>query len=89
MSRRLATILAADAVGFSARMEQDEEGTLDILKGLRQIIDAEIENHGGRVFSSAGDSVIAEFASPVEAVECATKGRLHLPAAGRPGVGQD
>ncbi len=73
MSRRLATILAADAVGFSARMEQDEEGTLDILKGLRQIIDTEIENHGGRVFSSAGDSVIAEFASPVEAVRCALR----------------
>ena len=45
MSRRLATILAADAVGFSARMEQDEEATLKLLKGLRQIIDTEIENH--------------------------------------------
>ena len=73
MSRRLATILAADAVGYSARIEQDEEGTLAVLKAHRKIIDAEIEAHGGRVFGSAGDSVIAEFASPVEAVRCASK----------------
>ncbi|WP_170482739.1 adenylate/guanylate cyclase domain-containing protein [Ruegeria arenilitoris] len=73
MSRRLATILAADAVGFSARMEQDEETTLKLLKGLRQIIDAEIGNHGGRIFGSAGDSVIAEFSSPVEAVRSALR----------------
>mgnify|MGYP001030816027 CR=1 FL=1 len=73
MSRRLATILAADAVGFSAKMEEDEESTLALLKGLRQIIDAEIENHGGRIFGSAGDSVIAEFASPVEAVRSALR----------------
>lgn len=73
MSRRLATILAADAVGFSARMEKNEEDTLVLLKGLRQKIDAEIENHGGRVFGSAGDSVVAEFTSPVEAVRCALR----------------
>lgn len=73
MSRRLATILAADAVGFSTRMSNDEEATLKLLKRLRQIIDAEIENHGGRIFGSAGDSVIAEFASPVEAVRSALR----------------
>ncbi len=73
MSRRLATILAADAVEFSARMSEDEEGTLAALRSLRTVIDAEIESHGGRVFSTAGDSVLAEFASPVEAVRCALR----------------
>ena len=73
MSRRLATILAADAVGFSAQMAADEEGTLSKLKDLREIIDAEIEGHGGRVFGSAGDSVVSEFASPVQAVRCAVR----------------
>ena len=73
MSRRLAAILAADAVGFSARMAADEEATLAGLKKLRQVIDAEIENHSGRVFGTAGDSVVAEFASPVEAVRCALR----------------
>ena len=84
MTRRLATILAADAVGFSARMEQDEEATLALLTTLRRKIDSEIQTHGGRVFGSAGDSVIAEFDSPVEAVRCAAEQRLlcswqHLP----------
>lgn len=73
MNRRLATILAADAVGFSAQMAVDEEGTLAHLKGLRDIIDTEIDGHRGRVFGSAGDSVVAEFASPVEAVRCALR----------------
>lgn len=71
MTRRLATILAADAVGFSARMENDEEHTFALLKSLRHKIDAEIERHNGRIFASAGDSVVAEFTSPVEAVRCA------------------
>jgi adenylate cyclase len=84
MNRRLATILAADAVGFSARMGQDEESTLALLKDLRQITDAEIENHGGRVFGSAGDSVIAEFASPVEAVRCALRVQTALDGAEMP-----
>lgn len=71
VTRRLATILAADAVGFSARMEKNEEETFSLLKNLRQKIDTEIASHGGRVFGSAGDSVVAEFTSPVEAVRCA------------------
>ncbi len=71
MERRLAAILAADAVGFSRLMEVDEEGTLAALNACRQVIDGLIADHHGRVFGSAGDSVIAEFASPVEAVRCA------------------
>lgn len=69
----MATILAADAAGYSRLIGRDEEGTLAILRAHRQIIDRLIEEHQGRVFGSAGDSVIAEFASPVEALRCATE----------------
>ena len=69
----MATILAADAVGYSRLIGRDEEGTLATLRAHRQIIDRLIEEHQGRVFGSAGDSVIAEFASPVEALRCATE----------------
>src|SRR5262245_19398840 len=71
--RRLTTVLAADAVGYSRLIGRDEEGTLATLKAYRQVFDRLIEQHGGRVFGSAGDSVVAEFASPVEAVRCATE----------------
>lgn len=69
--RRLAAILAADAVGFSRLMSADEEETLRALHTCRALIDAQVETHGGRVFGSAGDSVVAEFASAVEATRCA------------------
>lgn len=71
MQRRLTAILAADVVGYSRLMGGDEEGTLKTLKSHRSFIDAQVTHRGGRVFGSAGDSVIAEFASPVEAVRCA------------------
>ncbi len=71
MERRLAAILAADVVGYSRLMEADEEATLTTLNAYRVVIDGLIVDHRGRVFGSAGDSVIAEFASPVEAVRCA------------------
>ncbi len=71
MERRLAAILAADVAGYSRLMEADEEATLDTLTAFREVIDGLVARHRGRVFGSAGDSVIAEFASPVEAVRCA------------------
>ena len=71
MERRLAAILAADVVGYSRLVGEDEEGTLRTLSTCREVIDGLVANHHGRVFGSAGDSVIAEFASPVEAVRCA------------------
>ena len=68
MERRLAAILAADVVGYSRLMEADEEATLATLNAYRKVIDRLLVDHRGRVFGSAGDSVIiAEFASPVEA----------------------
>jgi TolB-like protein/class 3 adenylate cyclase/Flp pilus assembly protein TadD len=71
VERRLAAILCADVVGYSRLMEADEEATIRALSACREIIDKLVANHHGRVFGSAGDSVIAEFASPVEAVGCA------------------
>ncbi|MCG6873826.1 MAG: hypothetical protein LJE97_01920 [Betaproteobacteria bacterium] len=72
-TRKLAAILAADAVGYSRMMSADEEGTLRVLAGHRAIIDKIIELHEGRIVSTAGDSVLAEFASPVLAVRCAVE----------------
>ncbi len=73
VQRRLAAILAADVVGYSRLMGEDEEATAQRLNAYREVIDGLIAGHQGRVFGSAGDSVIAEFASPVEAVRCAVE----------------
>ena len=71
VKRKLATILATDCVGFSKHMEAQEEKTLISLKACRDIIDPIITKYYGRIFHTAGDSVIAEFASPVETVKAA------------------
>ena len=71
VNRRLTSILATDCVGFSSLMEKDEEKTLDNLKACRSIIDPYIEEFGGKIFYTAGESVIAEFASPVSCVNAA------------------
>jgi TolB-like protein/class 3 adenylate cyclase/thioredoxin-like negative regulator of GroEL len=71
IKRKLTTILAADVEGYSRLMSADEEATLQTLKNYREIIDGLIAKHDGRIFSTAGDSVIAEFGSTVEAVRCA------------------
>jgi adenylate cyclase len=68
MERRLAVIFAADVAGYSRLMAEDEEGTLRTLEAFRETITELIAEHGGRIFGTAGDSVIAEFASPVQAV---------------------
>lgn len=71
IKRKLTTILAADVEGYSRLMSADEEATLHTLKSHRQIIDGLIGKHDGRIFATAGDSVLAEFGSAVEAVRCA------------------
>ena len=76
--RKLAAILAADAVGFSKKMGVNEERTLRNLKSCRAITDESIENYHGRVFGSAGDSIIAEFASPVDAIVAAVEFQKNL-----------
>lgn len=70
--RRLAAILAADVVGFSRLIEQDEDGTVAALtRHRRELIEPLIAAHGGRVFKTLGDGLLAEFGSVVEAVRCA------------------
>jgi class 3 adenylate cyclase len=69
--RRLATILAADVFGYSRLTAENEEDALRTLKAHRGVIDRLISRHEGRIFNTAGDSVLAEFGSAVEAVRCA------------------
>ena len=71
MERKLTTILAADVVGYSKLMTANEESTLGLLRERRTLIDGIIDQFGGAIFGSAGDSVIAQFDSPVRAVESA------------------
>ena len=72
MQRKLAAIVAADVVGFSALMERDEAGTFDRLKtGRKELFEPEIKKHHGRIFKLMGDGLLAEFGSVVDAVECA------------------
>ncbi len=69
--RRLAAIFAADVEGYSRLMGADEVVTLDALTARREILDGLIATHGGRIANTAGDSVLAEFGSAVDAVRCA------------------
>jgi adenylate cyclase len=71
--RKLTTILAADVVGYSALVDRDEAGTLAQLKASREALTAEIARYRGRVFGASGDSLLAEFGSVVNAVECAVR----------------
>jgi class 3 adenylate cyclase len=73
VERKLATILSADVAEYSRLMAEDEEGTLRTFRGHRAIIDSLIAAHRGRIFNTAGDAVLAEFTSAVEAVRCATE----------------
>ena len=70
-TRKLTTILCADAAGYSRMMRADEEGTYRSLRACRDAFDRLVGEHHGRIFGAAGDSVLAEFPSPVEAVRCA------------------
>lgn len=69
--RRLAAILSADVAGYSRMMGEDEEGTLKTLNACRSSIEGCVSNNNGRVVSTAGDSVLAEFPSTIDAVKCA------------------
>jgi class 3 adenylate cyclase len=71
LQRRLVTIMSADAVGYSRLMAEDEEGTYDQFCRCRDVICAMVASHNGRVFGQAGDSLMAEFAIPSDAIHCA------------------
>lgn len=80
VERRLAAILAADVVGYSRLMGQDEAGILARLKTLRRdLIDPEIAEHKGRIVKTTGDGLLVEFPSVVEAVACAVAVQDAMP----------
>ena len=76
--RRLVAIFAADVEGYSRLMGADEVATLDTLTARREILDGLIASHGGRIANTAGDSVLAEFGSAVDAVRCAMEAQDAL-----------
>jgi class 3 adenylate cyclase len=71
MKRKIAAIFAADIAGYSRLVAEDEEETLRRLAAYRAVTDDFIVKAGGRIFNTAGDAVLAEFSSAVEAVRCA------------------
>src|SRR5580692_2119971 len=71
MNRKIAAIFAADVAGYSKLVAEDEEETLRRLASYRAVMDDFIARAGGRIFNTAGDAVLAEFSSAVEAVRCA------------------
>ena len=73
VKRRLTTVLCADVHGYSRLMEADEAGTLGTLRRHRAAIAGLVARHDGRIVNTWGDAVIAEFASVVEAVQCAVE----------------
>jgi len=81
LERKLIAILAADVEGYSRLMSTDEEGTLATLSAHRAVTDRLITDHGGRICGTAGDSIIAEFASVFAAVDCAVEIQRDLAAA--------
>ena len=80
VKRKLAAILSADVKGYSRLMAADEEGTLRTLNAYRQEMDALVAGRDGRIVGSAGDSVLAEFPSAVEATRCAVEIQQELAA---------
>jgi adenylate cyclase len=81
MPRRLVAILAADAVDYSRLMHRDGDLGMTVLIQRRQLLENEITRHRGRVFSGAGDSVLAEFTSAVDSVRCALASQRILQSA--------
>ncbi len=71
VQRRLAAIFCADVAGYSRLMNMDEAGTLRLLTSHREMTDRLIQQHGGRIANTAGDSILAEFPSAVDALQCA------------------
>ncbi|MEX3010922.1 adenylate/guanylate cyclase domain-containing protein [Hoeflea sp. TYP-13] len=78
VERKLTTILAADAAGYASAMDADEVGTLEALRAAREVFSRFITRHNGRIANTAGDGLIAEFPSVVEAVQCAIEVQREL-----------
>ena len=73
IERKIAVIFAADVVGYSQHMKNNEDNTLKSFKSCRKILDRLFEEHGGLIFNTAGDSILAEFTSAVSALVCASE----------------
>ena len=73
IERKIAVIFVTDVVSFSKLMEKNEDQTLQSFRSCREILDNLFKEHGGRIFNTAGDSVLAEFQSAVSAVVCASE----------------
>lgn len=73
LERKLATILSADVAHYSRLMAEDEEQTLRTFRAHTQVFESLVSLHRGRIFNTAGDAILAEFSSAVEAVRCATE----------------
>jgi class 3 adenylate cyclase len=71
--RRLSTILCADVAGYSQMMGANEERTVRVFRGHREVFESLVKLHRGRIFNTAGDALLVEFNSAVEAVRCATE----------------
>jgi adenylate cyclase len=85
VKRRLAAILAADVVGYSALMERDEEAIYAEFERLeRELIEPNLARHEGRLIKTTGDGVLAEFASPLSATRCAMEIQDRLASGGSP-----
>jgi class 3 adenylate cyclase/ABC-type glycerol-3-phosphate transport system substrate-binding protein len=80
MDRKLAAILSADVQGYSRLMGEDEEATVQTLTAYREVMASLIRQHRGRVVDSPGDNLLAEFASVVDAVQCAVAVQRELNA---------
>src|SRR5262245_26458388 len=85
VQRRLAAIMAADVVGYSALMERDEEATYAEFERLkRELIEPSLSSHEGRLIKTTGDGALAEFASPLAATKCAVEMQDRLASSSSP-----
>ena len=78
--RKLTAILSADVAGYSRLMAEDETATVKTLENYREVMSTLIKQHRGRVVDSPGDNLLAEFASVVDAVQCAVSVQKELQA---------
>jgi TolB-like protein len=86
IKRRLATILVGDVVGYSAMMEADEEGTAARITDLTALVREKVQARDGRVFKMMGDAVLADFASPLNALRCAVELRSAVAETAAPAI---
>ena len=78
VKRKLTAILSADVKGYSRLMGEDEVGTIRTLTAYKEVLTGFVQSHQGRVVGTAGDSVLAEFASVVDALQCAAEVQKEL-----------